>query len=161
MRSENKLHFRSASSSIQWLLFPDWQAESMWSKLSPPGNVRLSVIHFLKLKVAFNDDKFNFNTWYNISVNVPLQLDYSINVLSEQFHISKEVLNDSDWQLPLRLCPWLFLSSWLDFDLLLSSDGSESSFSVTIKTVQFIIFFKYNTLKKVKYSHHFCIISSP
>lgn len=38
--------------------------------------------------------------------------------------------------LPLLLCPLSF-SSWLALDLLLSSDGSQSSFSETIKTVTY------------------------
>lgn len=45
-----------------------------------------------------------------------------------------EVLNHD---IPLRLCAWEELSSWLDFDLLLSIDGLDSSFSVTIKTVKY------------------------
>lgn len=44
--------------------------------------------------------------------------------------------------LPLRLCPWEFFSSWLDLDLLLSSDGSESSFSARIKTAIWFLKFQ-------------------
>lgn len=40
---------------------------------------------------------------------------------------------------PFRLWAWAFFSSWLDLDLLLSSEGLDSSFSVTIKTVIFLI----------------------
>lgn len=52
---------------------------------------------------------------------------------SFEWQVCEEVLNHCS---PLEFCPWPFLSSWLDFDLLLSSEGSESSFSVTNKTMK-------------------------
>lgn len=58
---------------------------------------------------------------------------YTLCCTSFEWQVCEEVLNHCS---PLEFCPWPFFSSWLDFDLLLSSEGSESSFSVTKKTMK-------------------------
>lgn len=134
-------------------VFPDWQerlcvcakGNPTASKHSPPYWASVFIP-----KVAFNNNHIKIsthsisnqgfishNTFWEQGLQPPVQLFYCTFPSSQSPFKECWILF-----LPLRLCPWAFLSSWLDFDLLLSSDGSESSFSVKIKTVKYF-FFQY------------------
>lgn len=89
-----------------------------------------------------NEQDVRLTVWCLYHITVPSsEADMTTNSCEKTRSATKRLWRSAESSsIPFRLCPWEALSSWLDLDLLLSTDGLESSFSVTIKkkTVKYV-----------------------